>query len=159
MDVRAVPLALLLLLQASLVSAAGPAEERRPVPGPSPRVLPAAPAPDGPAARAPRPLLNACGGETDAVRYWTRILRAEDPQARARAARALGESRRAAAVPALVQALRDDDPGVRLAAVEALGRMAAQAQAALPALRQALADEAPAVRAGAERALRSIPRP
>lgn len=145
---------LLASLAAVVPASAGPTSAGVPAPTPKMRVWQAGP--EAPSPRSQRLLLNACGGETDPVRYWSRMLRAEDAEVRARAARALGESQREAAIRALVDALRDPDEAVRLAAVDALGRMRGSAREAVPALERALADQAPAVRAAAARALDRI---
>ena len=70
-----------------------------------------------------RPLLNACAGDQSDVSYWTRALKAQDPHLRIRAAQNLGEARSAAAVPALMDALKDQDPDVRLEAERALRKI------------------------------------
>jgi HEAT repeat protein len=70
-----------------------------------------------------RPLLNACAGDQSDFPYWTRALKAQDPQLRIRAAQALGQARSAAAVPTLTEALRDPDPDVRAEAARALERI------------------------------------
>ena len=70
-----------------------------------------------------RPPLNACAGDQSDVSYWTRVLKAQDPQLRIRAARNLGEARSAAAVPALTDALKDENPDVRLEAERALRKI------------------------------------
>jgi HEAT repeats len=62
----------------------------------------------------------------------------------------------AAAVPALVGALRDPDPAVRLKAVEVLGRMGDDAQAAVPDLIRLLDDPDPNVSKAATRTLGRI---
>ncbi len=69
------------------------------------------------------PLLNACAGDQSNVPYWTRALKAPDPQLRVRAAQNLGEARSAAAVPALMDALKDENPDVRLEAERALRKI------------------------------------
>ncbi len=71
---------------------------------------------------APKKFLNACAG-TSQPGYWLRQLEAVDPSARAKAARALGEMGDAAAVPALMEALKDPDPEVRRAAARALEKV------------------------------------
>ncbi len=70
-----------------------------------------------------RPLLNACAGDQSDIPYWTRALKAQDPQLRIRAAQNLGEARSAAAVPALMDALKDQDPDVRLESERALRKI------------------------------------
>jgi hypothetical protein len=61
-----------------------------------------------------------------------------------------------AAVPALANALKDQDILVRAAAAEALGKMGPAAKAAVPALNEALQDDSEAVRRYAEYALEQI---
>ncbi|MGC8880568.1 MAG: HEAT repeat domain-containing protein, partial [Anaerolineae bacterium] len=70
------------------------------------------------------------------------------------AARALGKIGDAAAVPALIEALRDEDEDVRQAAAEALGKIGDAA--AVPALIEALRDEDMWVRRAAAEALGKI---
>ena len=70
-----------------------------------------------------RPLLNACAGDQSDVPYWTTALKAPDPELRMRAAQNLGEARSAAAVPALMDALKDQNPDVRLEAERALRKI------------------------------------
>ncbi|MEK7709143.1 MAG: HEAT repeat domain-containing protein [candidate division NC10 bacterium] len=82
--------------------------------------------PLGPAGAQPLPklpLLNACAGDQSNVPYWTNALKAQDPQLRVRAAQNLGEARSAAAVPALMDALKDENPDVRLEAERALRKI------------------------------------
>ncbi|MBI3031038.1 MAG: HEAT repeat domain-containing protein [Candidatus Rokubacteria bacterium] len=82
--------------------------------------------PLGPAGAQPLPklpLLNACAGDRSDVPYWTRALKAPDPQLRLRATQNLGESRSEAATPALTDALKDPDPAVRAEAARALQRI------------------------------------
>ena len=62
----------------------------------------------------------------------------------------------AAAVPALITALRDPDPAVRLKAVEVLGRMGDDAAAAVPDLIKLLDDPDPEVRKAAARTIGRI---
>jgi hypothetical protein len=84
-----------------------------------------------------------------------RVLReSRDFRARARAALALGGSNDRSATPHLIQALSDENPGVRAAAATALGRIADPA--ALPALRAARTDRARIVREELDRAIGRI---
>ncbi|MSP62752.1 MAG: hypothetical protein EXR72_20960 [Myxococcales bacterium] len=80
------------------------------------------------------------------------LLDAPDPSVRIKAVEFAGRLPPARAVAFLRRALRDPDAGVRLAAVEATGDLAAGASAAqaLPLLRGAAGDGDPAVRAKAE---------
>jgi len=102
-----------------------------------------------------RVLMNACAGKTTPG-YWIEQLRDRDPDARARAARALGEMRDRTAVAALVQALGDANQNVRIAAVQALGRLGPGATAATPVLRQMLAEEDRRLRDEVSRSLEKI---
>ncbi|MEM9192844.1 MAG: HEAT repeat domain-containing protein, partial [Myxococcota bacterium] len=77
-----------------------------------------------------------------------------DFRVRVQAAFALGNTRDAAAVPALTRALRDSNPAVRAAAATALGRIGSDR--AEPALRRAARDRSAAVRMQAERSLRNL---
>ncbi len=107
------------------------------------------------------PLADACADNGAGVpaAYWTQALRNPSPRLRALAARALGETRDAAAVPALLEALRDPDDEVRLGAVQALGRIGRTAAPAVPVLREALRDPRPEIRAAAARSLDAIAAP
>jgi HEAT repeat protein len=60
------------------------------------------------------------------------------------------------AVPALIDALRDSDTGVRKAAAEALGKVDPDVKVAVPALTNALKDKASPVRQSAASALGQI---
>ena len=93
---------------------------------------------------------------------FLRRLRDGTPEARERAADALGWMGQAAAAPEVLRALagrlRDEDRAVRVAAAWALGRMgpAAAAPEVLEALAERLRDEDPAVRRAAADALRAM---
>jgi len=80
------------------------------------------------------------------------------PTERASAARTLGWLQAREAVPALADALRDDDAAVRAQAALALARVG-EAGDALPALRAALRDADPWVREEAARALGLLAKP
>ncbi len=112
-------------------------------------------------AETPRPpvILNACAGDLSNVPYWTEALKAPDPQRRVQAARNLGETRSAGAVAPLVEALKDENVEVRLAAIQALGRIGRNAKAAVPALTAMLRDQDSTIRSGAARALAKIGEP
>lgn len=103
-----------------------------------------------------KPLLNACAGDQSSVSYWAKTLKARDPQLRVRAASALGATRSEAAVPALLEALKDENADLRLAAIEALGRIGREARGSIPALSEALTDTDPRIRSEAARALEKI---
>src|SRR5262249_10816779 len=78
------------------------------------------------------------GGTPEATVPLMEALKADVPDVRAQAARALGERRVPIAVEALAGLLKDADPTVRLQAIVALGRIG-DAQA-IPALLPVLAD-------------------
>ena len=60
------------------------------------------------------------------------------------------------AVPALIDALRDEDADVRRAAVRSLGWIGPEAKAALPALKKALIDNDSSIRVAAARSMEMI---
>ena len=60
------------------------------------------------------------------------------------------------AVPALIEALKDNDAGVRRQSAWALGRIGAEAKDAVPALMEALEDNDADVRQESDRAIRQI---
>ena len=62
----------------------------------------------------------------------------------------------AAAVPALLELLRDNDPEVRIAAIETLGKLETKATAAIPQLIADLNDTEPRIRTAAAQALGGI---
>jgi HEAT repeat protein len=80
--------------------------------------------------------------------------------ARQRATEALGQLGAAArpAVPALVEALRDKNPGIRPTAAAALGEIGPDAQDAIPALTAALKEKDENVRTAAAEAIKKIER-
>jgi HEAT repeats len=92
------------------------------------------------------------------IGQWTERLTGGDVADRQRAAAALGGlgAEASPAVPALADALSDEDPGVRQSAAEALGRIGPDASPALPALTQALADPDAGVRENAALAVAAI---
>jgi len=63
---------------------------------------------------------------------------------------------RSEAIEALADALRDEDPVVRVSAADALGDLGPEAVAAVPVLLQAIEDEEPFVRASGPEALEKI---
>lgn len=93
------------------------------------------------------------------VQYWAERLGATDPDARAQAAAALGETRSEAALAPLLLRLGDPDERVRLAVVRALARLGPAAARSSPALRALLADPSPAVRGAAGAALDALGEP
>jgi HEAT repeat protein len=96
-----------------------------------------------------------------ALRPLVAALSAESPRARAHAAFALGEMEpragRAEALGRLMQALKDDDEGVREACVRALGEI--DDREAVPALLASLRDKAVSVRSASAWALGEIADP
>ena len=69
--------------------------------------------------------------------WWTlQQLKSSHAESRVKAARALGSEKQKKAVPALIESLEDEDPGVRLAVIEALGAIGhpASAEALVSAL-------------------------
>lgn len=94
-----------------------------------------------------------------AVRGLTEALGAPDPGLRERAAHALAmicDPDAEEAVPALVKALEDKNPKVRMTAASALGGIGSAAREAIPALERALQDKDENVRACAAVALKEI---
>jgi HEAT repeat protein len=103
-------------------------------------------------------LLLALGCGSRSTDHWLRQLKESDVVARRQAIRELG-ARTADAervVPALGEALRDENEYVRHDAATALGKFGADAEAAVPALTAALKDRDPSVRRAAEAALKKI---
>jgi HEAT repeat protein len=80
--------------------------------------------------------------------YWLGRLHDPDRAVHARTIAVLDRAG-AEAVPALVEALHNEDPLVRTAAVEALGHLGAPAEPAVPALVRMLHDENAGVRGAA----------
>src|SRR5262249_5219453 len=98
-------------------------------------------------------------GHLSGIRFFTALLRAQDPRDRQYAARNLGELRvgDGLTVGALTDALEDDDLEVRRAAAWALTQIqGAEARAALPIVVQALADPDAHARSAANQALTVI---
>jgi hypothetical protein len=92
------------------------------------------------------------------VGYWIQVLQHRDPKMRLKAVRALANVGTAdpAALPALIEAVKDGDAGVRTEAILALLRVGPDAGAAVPALTAALNDEDPTVQSYAAKALQRI---
>jgi HEAT repeat protein len=101
-------------------------------------------------------LLAGCGGKpTD---EWVRQLHSGDAAERLHAVQALG-GRAAEApvvVPALAEALKDENAFVRRDAAVALGKIGPQAQPAVPALLAARKEKERSVRKAADEALKMI---
>jgi HEAT repeat protein len=90
------------------------------------------------------------------VSYWLEQLHDRDAKARRKAVVALGHVGAAdpAAIPAVIGAMKDKDPGVRREAIVAL--LNARAQESIPALTEARNDRDPQVRAYSAKALERI---
>jgi HEAT repeat protein len=88
-----------------------------------------------------------------AIPLLSRLLRSDDPDARARAAFALGSIGDPGTAPALVDTLRDPSWPARAMAARALGRL--REEGSIPALCAALSDSQWWVRANAAEALKS----
>ncbi len=108
----------------------------------------------------PSATLLACAADITSagstIDYWTSALKDKDPHVRSLAAAALGETRNAAAVPALIAPLNDEDEKVRLLAVQALGRIGREARTAVPALMKTLKERRPNIRSEVARTLEKI---
>ena len=100
-------------------------------------------------------ILAGCGRSTS---DWVRRLRSPESSERLHAVKALGDRPKEAdvVVPALADALHDEDAFVRRDAAEALGRIGPASRPGIPALVGALRDANGAVRREAARALRRI---
>jgi HEAT repeat protein len=102
-------------------------------------------------------VLFGCGPDEAAYQgkkasYWINQLTDKDATARQQAATALGQIGREA-VPALTQALQDEDASTRSAAADSLAKIGEEAREAVPALKDALQDPDKAVRRQAAFAL------
>ena len=101
----------------------------------------------------------AVADKKDDVARLVKELKSKDVKTRIAAADDLGhigqikKSYTELAVPALIDALRDTDAGVRKAAANALGKVDPDVKLAVPALTDALKDKAPPVRQAAASAL------
>ncbi len=96
--------------------------------------------------------------DDSAVEPHLKGLKSKDVATRIKAARSLGVGGEKA-VPALIEALSDADPGVRLAAAQALGRIGPAAKDAAPALIKAIFDKDVTLRRAARSALRDLQAP
>lgn len=90
------------------------------------------------------------------VPFLSEILNSSEPGVRKNASMALGATHSVLAVPALISALKDDEPLVRAAAANALFEIGRIAKDSTPALLKALADSNPIVRGNAVAALAEI---
>lgn len=100
-------------------------------------------------------VLSGCGPSTA---DWVAQTKSSDPSARQHAVQALqGKvSEQATVVPALTEALQDENKFVRRDAAKGLGKFGPAAQDAVPALQYRLQDHEPSVRKAAARALSQI---
>jgi HEAT repeat protein len=103
-------------------------------------------------------VLLAAGCGKGSTAYWIDQLKAPDPGTRLKAVRTLPERRGDAVqvIPALVEALKDEDVDVRRGAAYGLGTFGEQAKDAVPPLVASLRDREPAVRKAAGIALKQI---
>ena len=111
--------------------------------------------------RAVLPLLLLAGagcGRGKPTEELVRDVRAKEEKDRLAAVRLLGQRKGdpARTVPALTEALKDDDAGVRRSAANGLGYFGADAREAVPALQAALTDRDARVRESAAVALSRI---
>ena len=101
-------------------------------------------------------LVVGCGSRS--TDHWLQQLKDADVVKRRQAIRELGArtSEAERVVPALTEALRDDNEYVRHDAATALGNFGPEAQAAVPALQGALKDRDHNVRRAAQTTLKKI---
>ena len=101
-------------------------------------------------------LLTGCGGKT--TDEWVGELRSGNGAQRLHAVKALGETgaEAPAVVPALTEALKDENAFVRRDAAVALGKIGPNARPAVPALLAARKEKERSVRKAAEEALKKI---
>lgn len=102
--------------------------------------------------------LLACGCGKGSTSHWLEQLKASEPLRRIEAVHTLQERKEDAdqVVPALTEALQDENTYVRRDAARALGSFGAAANSAIPALRAARRDREPSVRKAADIALSRI---
>jgi HEAT repeat protein len=103
-------------------------------------------------------LLLILGCDNKSTSAWVAQLQSKDSAERLHAIKALERKKSDAAtiVPALTQALDDEDPFVRRDAAKALGRFGREARSALPTLTRLLRDQNAGVRKSAEEAVKKI---
>jgi HEAT repeat protein len=101
-------------------------------------------------------LVAGCGGKT--TDEWVGQLRSGDGAQRLHAVKALGDKGAEAptVIPALTDALKDQNAFVRRDAALALGRLGAEAKPAVPALLAARRERERSVRKAADEALKKI---
>ncbi len=100
-------------------------------------------------------LLAGCGQKSTGD--WVTQLKDKDVALRQQAVKALGKSGEAGvAVPALAEALKDENAFVRRDAAGALGGFGPEAKPAVPSLTAALKDKEHSVRQAAAQALKKI---
>ncbi|OWK38071.1 HEAT repeat domain-containing protein [Fimbriiglobus ruber] len=102
-------------------------------------------------------LVFAAGCEKSTT-YWAEQTKAEDPAQRRHAVHVLSDAAKdqKTSVPALIEALKDDNHYVRRDAARALGHVGPEAKDGVPALRALLRDREPSVRRAAGDALQKI---
>ncbi len=103
-------------------------------------------------------LLACAGCGKGSTAHWIGQLKASDSKARIQAVHTLRERKGDAAevVPALTEALQDENTYVRRDAARTLGSFGAEAKNAVPALQASLGDREPSVRRAAALALAHI---
>jgi HEAT repeat protein len=101
-------------------------------------------------------LIGGCGKGSTA--HWIEQLQSPESLRRIEAVHTLQERKGEAAqiVPALIEALKDENAHVRRESARALGSFGTEAQNAIPALQTALRDHEPSVRRAAGIALSRI---
>jgi HEAT repeat protein len=101
-------------------------------------------------------LLVGCDRKPTAA--WIEQMQSKDSAERLHAIKALERKKSDAAtvIPALTQALNDEDPFVRRDAARALGKFGREARPALPALRRMMRDHNAGVCRAAEEAVKKI---
>ena len=92
------------------------------------------------------------------VSYWLEEMKKPSPKARKKAVKELGHVGKAdpSAIPAVINALKDADAGVRAEAALALLNLGTDAADAAPALAEATKDRDPKVRTYADKALEKV---
>jgi HEAT repeat protein len=103
--------------------------------------------------------LLACGGcGKGSTAHWIAQLKATEAITRIQAIHTLQERKDESAevIPALIEALQDENTYVRRDAARALGSFGEEARSAVPALQAALRDREPSVRQAAAKALSRI---
>jgi HEAT repeat protein len=102
--------------------------------------------------------LACCGCGTGSTAHWVEQTKSPEPKTRLHAVRILQQRKEDAAqsVPALIEALKDEQTDIRRDAAWTLGSFGAEAKCAVPTLAAALRDPQPSVRRAAAQALKKI---